>query len=84
MAAPTNRSTPRPPAQATARAGPHRTADRKVPEGDKLRMVSLRLPQCLVEDLKRLARSKSPAWPYQALARSVLTDFVAVARTQQK
>ena len=73
------------PTQVVARAGlGNRTADRAAPGGDKLRMVSLRLPQDLIEELKRLASSKSPAWPYQALARSVLTDFVAVARTPKK
>ena len=47
---------------------------RPVPK-EAMRIVSMRLPTSLVVDLKRLAQAHSGK--YQALARSVLSEFVA-------
>lgn len=51
-----------------------KTPDRR---SQAMHMVSIRMPEDLVLDLKRIAKTKD--CKYQALARSALTDFVTNA-----
>ena len=73
-------------AEKTERPGPRargvgkRTKDRTEAVGaETMKMYSLRMPEELVRELKRLAKER--AWGYQALARLALTEFVAKRAT---